>query len=47
MVWNCLSKLIKSDTDKKALFEYFDNFKKILILFMNSSDLKLGIKEAL
>lgn len=44
MVWGCLSKLIRSEDDKLAVFQYFDDFKNILMLFMNSSALKEGVK---
>lgn len=44
MVWNCLSMLIRSESDKMAVLEYFENFKAILMMFMNGDDLKGGIK---
>ncbi len=44
MVWGCLSKLIQTEKDKQSVFEYFDDFKKILMLFMNSASLKEGVQ---
>lgn len=44
LVWDCLSKLIQSESDKESVLEYFDNFKKILMLFMHSETLQSGIK---
>ncbi|WP_205599076.1 heme oxygenase-like domain-containing protein [Halomonas faecis] len=46
MVWECLSKLIKTENDKRAVFVYFDNFKKLLMMFMNGDDIKEGIKDS-
>lgn len=36
MVWECLYRLIQSEEDKNKVIKYFDNFKNILMLFMNS-----------
>ena len=44
MVWGCLYRLIQTEQDKERVFEYFDNFKEILKLFMNSQTLKEGVK---
>lgn len=43
MVWNCLSKLIHTKHDKEIVFTYFENFKNILKMFMESETLKQGI----
>lgn len=38
MVWECLYRLIQSEEDKEKVIKYFDNFKNILMLFMNSDN---------
>jgi len=44
MVWSFFSKLIANESDKEAVFSYFDDFKKILMLFMNGDELREGMK---
>lgn len=44
MVWECFYRLIQSEEDKEKVLKYFDNFRDILVLFMNSNNALKPVK---